>query len=621
MVRKKLDALRKTESEIFIFGTRDSSYVAASLLWSLGRSPTAFITNSKQELDSSRFGIPILTPTAALAGRISPIIFICSYNQKTSQKLRGQVEQLHVENPVFIFVDELERLYLEEKRKTVELSKVQDLLGALDVPCHSISTYMCSVEGDYKCAWEDIQYVSSHVQAIKTLDIRTPSRLIDSEFVAFVQKIASLNNVIYINVKTDPYCVFPTELLNKLKKCVGKFSFWNFPTASHIYGPQFENLIGCIPYSYTEKEAYQLQTIGHDPQPLTIKNLKAKIAADLEIEILGSSVGEDHEICFVDIRDGLTDQMFSYFTACLISENTSKMIIIDDTYNHLLGKPTDSSWKELLWLHYNSCSNISRETIEEMVHSETNMSLLFYKRLELYEIFSCRFQLFSELFEKPVWEKLLSRLRQTTAYTPLLRYLSELNCRMTYYEGDHYDLIPINAPNYISINSWAADYFAGTGKTQSNFWLTAPLANSAYYLMLPAKLSCWNTENRRWAQQQLSFPPIEDEYNQNILAQIMDSDAVVMHVRRGDYCYLNPSLTHKSEAYYRAALAAVGKLPGYPNKKYFIFSDNIQWCREHERELGLNSVANEIIYVEQNIGAKSFRDLQLLSMGKIMIQQ
>jgi len=84
MVRKKLDALRKTESEIFIFGTRDSSYVAASLLWSLGRSPTAFITNSKQELDSSRFGIPILTPTAALAGRISPIIFICSYNQKTS---------------------------------------------------------------------------------------------------------------------------------------------------------------------------------------------------------------------------------------------------------------------------------------------------------------------------------------------------------------------------------------------------------------------------------------------------------------------------------------------------------------------------------------------------------
>jgi hypothetical protein len=53
----------------------------------------------------------------------------------------------------------------------------------------------------------------------------------------------------------------------------------------------------------------------------------------------------------------------------------------------------------------------------------------------------------------------------------------------------------------------------------------------------------------------------------------------------------------------------------YPESTFFIFSDDLNWCRSHDHELGFD-LADKVIYVEGNMNGLNFRDLQLMSMCK-----
>ena len=71
--------------------------------------------------------------------------------------------------------------------------------------------------------------------------------------------------------------------------------------------------------------------------------------------------------------------------------------------------------------------------------------------------------------------------------------------------------------------------------------------------------------------------------------------------------------------YFQTAIRAVSCLKEFPHKEYFVFSDETEWCQAHELELGLNLISNNVTYVDKNTGKNAFRDLQLLSMGKILV--
>lgn len=101
-----------------------------------------------------------------------------------------------------------------------------------------------------------------------------------------------------------------------------------------------------------------------------------------------------------------------------------------------------------------------------------------------------------------------------------------------------------------------------------------------------------------------------DEKNQNILKQIQNTVSVSIHVRRGDY------ITNKINIpkfiglnYY---INSINKIKNKVSKPvFFVFSDDIPWCKQN-----LNSLMNNVYYIDHNKGKDSYKDLLLMSACK-----
>lgn len=115
----------------------------------------------------------------------------------------------------------------------------------------------------------------------------------------------------------------------------------------------------------------------------------------------------------------------------------------------------------------------------------------------------------------------------------------------------------------------------------------------------------------------IEFPPFKSEEQKNLADKIRSCDSIVLHVRRGDYVSWG---WETNSEYYVEAIEKIMKLENYTNKKFFVFSDDINWCRNNKKDLGLENVDNcEVIFVDLNKTDESFRDMQLMSLGKVII--
>ncbi len=106
--------------------------------------------------------------------------------------------------------------------------------------------------------------------------------------------------------------------------------------------------------------------------------------------------------------------------------------------------------------------------------------------------------------------------------------------------------------------------------------------------------------------------PVSAE-NQQALAEIHSTHSVSIHIRRGDY--LNPEFearfAHSCPLdYYSRAIAYAQAL--WPDVRFFVFSDDIPWVREH---LPLTNA----LFVDWNQGARSAWDMRLMSECKASI--
>jgi hypothetical protein len=106
------------------------------------------------------------------------------------------------------------------------------------------------------------------------------------------------------------------------------------------------------------------------------------------------------------------------------------------------------------------------------------------------------------------------------------------------------------------------------------------------------------------------FAPVTDAKNKEMFALIDASNAVSIHIRRGDY--LKPRVRVAlgdicTADYYREAIAYIRQKT--TNPAFFVFSDDIQWVKDNL------SIPNSV-YAIGNMGLTSFRDMQLMSRCK-----
>ena len=105
-----------------------------------------------------------------------------------------------------------------------------------------------------------------------------------------------------------------------------------------------------------------------------------------------------------------------------------------------------------------------------------------------------------------------------------------------------------------------------------------------------------------------SFPKL-DEKNKRLEEKIKNEESISIHIRRGDYIK-HPTLGGLiTKEYYIKAIEYIEKY--IQNPKYYIFSDDIEWCR---RELNLNN--REITFINHNKDEESYKYMQLMSQCK-----
>ncbi len=112
-------------------------------------------------------------------------------------------------------------------------------------------------------------------------------------------------------------------------------------------------------------------------------------------------------------------------------------------------------------------------------------------------------------------------------------------------------------------------------------------------------------------RKEFSFRKKPNSRNRLLLKDINNSESVSIHVRRGDYVTnSNANKFHGtcSIDYYQKAIAQISTK--CKNPKYYIFSDDISWCKKNLK------IRSSKLYVDHNKGENSWEDMRLMSMCK-----
>lgn len=115
-------------------------------------------------------------------------------------------------------------------------------------------------------------------------------------------------------------------------------------------------------------------------------------------------------------------------------------------------------------------------------------------------------------------------------------------------------------------------------------------------------------KNENEIRTHFTFKPIDsmDMYNIGLKEQIMNSNSVSIHIRRGDYLQSPIHLNLELE-YYRNAITYIKQY--IENSVFYIFTDDMEWVKA-------NLLIADANYVEDNINDKCHLDMYLMSLCK-----
>ena len=143
-------------------------------------------------------------------------------------------------------------------------------------------------------------------------------------------------------------------------------------------------------------------------------------------------------------------------------------------------------------------------------------------------------------------------------------------------------------------------FVCGRGDIQENAMFFSNYLQDKYY---------YEDLDSRWLQVRMPEKLTSEylAYEKMIIA----SDAICVHVRRGDY--VNPGSAYEDLAstdYYKKAISMAKQK--YPEGKLFFFSDDLDFTKEHFGD-------GDSVFVDCNKGKNSYLDIKLMSLAKVNI--
>lgn len=274
---------------------------------------------------------------------------------------------------------------------------------------------------------------------------------------------------------------------------------------------------------------------------------------------------------FAYFNGGLGNQMFQYIFARYAEIMANTQIVLDDAYFFLTAEKRRQEKRG--------------EVVT--VHNGYEVERVFPKAKRPY--------LLSEQFTPDVWEYMLEQAKngqsipqqlldngmdlRVVAETENFSFTGEIEKLSKYYDPE------------ILLREGDV-YYHG-------YWLSKKWFGAIKRILLP----------------ELEFPPITRAQNRQYARQLQNTYSAAVHIRRGDFVKLSWELP--PDYYYNVFKELSAKLP---ELTYFIFSDDIEWCKDNAEKLGFEFTGGKLVFIEGNCDKENnYVDMQLMSMAKLIV--
>lgn len=270
---------------------------------------------------------------------------------------------------------------------------------------------------------------------------------------------------------------------------------------------------------------------------------------------------------------GLGNQVFQYIFARYIEESTRETCFLDDSYFYL--------------------------TEEKRKQEKKGGIVTVHNGYEIEKVFpNAKASLLSKQFTADVWNYMMENKRLGISIEQqlldaglnisVIRETGEVS-----FSGNIFDAPPNEfCPQISNFPSDLEIYYSG-------YWINKG----------------WFAANSEVLRHELKFPNITDKINMEYQEAIVKTNSVAVHIRRGDFVTIGWAL---SEEYYANAVNVMKN--NYNDAIFYIFSDDLDWCKENAETLGLNLGKDQVVYVDGNYDRKhNYIDMQLMSICKHMI--
>lgn len=219
---------------------------------------------------------------------------------------------------------------------------------------------------------------------------------------------------------------------------------------------------------------------------------------------------------------------------------------------------------------------------------------------ELEKVFGIKPHMLSECFDEEVWQFILDQRREGKSVPQILCENGTPFSMISEVGKGHQTFNPFDG-NVVSIA--CNKYFPQILDVSEDIYYHGYWINKL-----------WFARYKNIFLEEFRFPPITEEHNKYYMEKILTSDSVSVHIRRGDY------VTHGWANSLEVLQVLVDAFVRRQSDKgsLFVFSDDIEWCREYQEQIGLNRFAHTY-FVEGNSNGLNYRDLQLMSHCKYMI--
>ena len=218
---------------------------------------------------------------------------------------------------------------------------------------------------------------------------------------------------------------------------------------------------------------------------------------------------------------------------------------------------------------------------------------------ELDKVFGLQPNLLSRFFDEDVWEYMILQKKEHNRSIPEQLLENGMGLYMI-----------AEASNYTECNP----FYGNVEHVRANEYIPelADLPGDVYFHGYWINKEYFNAYREQFINE-LRMPDITESHNLMYADMIRGSRSASLHVRRGDFLDFGWELPE--DVIYRLVGSMHNEIP---DMTLFVFSDDINWCKDNRKELGLD-IPQETVFVEGNSGEMAFRDMQLMSMCKNMI--